>query len=442
MKKRVLATVMALLLMSATALTGCTKSVQTSSSPQAGAASSAGTKSNNDTGSVEISFWTMQLSPTFDDYLNGVIAGFEAENPNIKVNWVDVPWGDMESKILSAAASNTMPDVANLNPHFAQKLAQLGALADMDSLAGDVKNDYVEGAWNASSFEGKSFGLPWYLTTGITFYNKELFKQAGLDPEKPPVYFEDIYEIAKEIKEKTGKYGYMPMFSDGHMLEDFESGGVEIFNEDHTKINFTSDELKQTVAMYKKMFDEGLIPREAFTKGAGDMIQLYASGEVAIFQGGTSHTGMIESSSKEVYDVTGVTPQLLGKNGGKINVAVMNIVISVSSNKQEEAALFAKYLTNAENQTTFAEVSGAILPSTLASLGSPFFTATETIKDQARAMSAQQLPKSQVIFPPIKNWSELSKVLVDSVAMIILENADMDSTLEKAQTEANSILNE
>ena len=47
----------------------------------------------------EIEFWTMQLQPQFTEYFNKTIAGFEAENPGVKVRWVDVPWSAMESKI-------------------------------------------------------------------------------------------------------------------------------------------------------------------------------------------------------------------------------------------------------------------------------------------------------------------------------------------------------
>ncbi|TAF97773.1 MAG: extracellular solute-binding protein, partial [Oscillatoriales cyanobacterium] len=70
-----------------------------------------------------IEFWTMQLQPQFTEYFNKTIAGFEAENPGVKVRWVDVPWSAMESKILGAVSAKTAPDVVNLNPDFASLLA-------------------------------------------------------------------------------------------------------------------------------------------------------------------------------------------------------------------------------------------------------------------------------------------------------------------------------
>ena len=50
-------------------------------------------------GKAEVEFWTMQLSPDFDEYFNQLIAEFETENPDIAIKWQDIPWGDMETKI-------------------------------------------------------------------------------------------------------------------------------------------------------------------------------------------------------------------------------------------------------------------------------------------------------------------------------------------------------
>ena len=74
-------------------------------------------------GPQQIEFWTMQLQPDFTDYFNQLIATFEQNNPDIKVDWVDVPWADMERKILAAVSARTAPDVVNLNPTFASQLA-------------------------------------------------------------------------------------------------------------------------------------------------------------------------------------------------------------------------------------------------------------------------------------------------------------------------------
>src|SRR5690554_711761 len=86
----------------------------------------------------EITFWTLQLSPDFDDYINGVIADFEAQNPGVKVIWQDIPFDVAEQRTLTAAASNRLPDVMNLNTDYLKKLAALGVLVNMDEAAAHV----------------------------------------------------------------------------------------------------------------------------------------------------------------------------------------------------------------------------------------------------------------------------------------------------------------
>ena len=387
-----------------------------------------------------VEFWTMQLSPTFDSYLKGAITKFETENKNIKVKWVDVPWGDMEKKVMAAAASTSMPDVVNLNPQFAQKLAQSNALVDMEKSASDVKENYFKGAFAASTFNGKTFGLPWYLTTGITYFNKNLFKQAGLSTDKAPATYDEMYEAAKAIKAKTGKYGFMISFKENVGMEAFEQMGSRLFNDDYTKVNFTSKDVVDKVKFFKKMMDEGLIPKQCLTEGQATIIQMYSGGEVGMFQGGTSHASMIEKNNKQVYDNTGVGEQLVNTNG-KINEAVMNICVAESSKNKDAAVKFAKFITNASNQVEFAKVSGAIVPSTKDSIKDEFFNiATGNAKEQARTISAKQIANAKVIFPSIKNYGDIQTAFLSAVQKAISGQAAPEAALKEAEDTANKAL--
>ena len=75
----------------------------------------------------EVVFWTLQMSD-FSEYINGVISDFEAENPNIKIKWVDVPFSEGEKRTLASVLSDNPPDLVNLNPDFSATLAHKGAL--------------------------------------------------------------------------------------------------------------------------------------------------------------------------------------------------------------------------------------------------------------------------------------------------------------------------
>ena len=161
-------------------------------------------------GQQEVEFWTMQLQPDFTDYINALIADYEAQNPEVKIRWVDVPWADMQSKILTAVTAGTAPDVVNLNPDFAAQLASRNAWLSLDETLTDAdKQTYLPNIWQASSLDGKSFGIPWYLTTNVTLYNQSLLDQAGV---APPTTYAELIEVAKQVKDKTGKYAYFTTF--------------------------------------------------------------------------------------------------------------------------------------------------------------------------------------------------------------------------------------
>ena len=138
----------------------------------------------------DLEFWTMQLQPKFTAYFEQVIETFETENPEASVCWVDVPWEAMQSKILSAVSANTAPDVVNLNPDFAAQLASRNAWLDLDDkVPAEVRDRYLPNIWKASILDGKSFGIPWYLTSRVAIYNQDLLQQSGVS-EPPQTYAE------------------------------------------------------------------------------------------------------------------------------------------------------------------------------------------------------------------------------------------------------------
>ncbi|MEL7522165.1 MAG: extracellular solute-binding protein, partial [Cyanobacteria bacterium J06553_1] len=171
----------------------------------------ASTSATNADGKAEVEFWTMQLSPDFDEYFNQLIAEFETENPDIAIKWQDIPWGDMETKILAAVSAGNAPDVVNLNPNFASQLASKGAWLTLDDkLSPEEIGVYLPRIWEATQLNGESFGFPWYLTTRVTLFNTEILEAAGV--AEPPATFEELAEVAKKVKDATGKYAFFISF--------------------------------------------------------------------------------------------------------------------------------------------------------------------------------------------------------------------------------------
>lgn len=391
-------------------------------------------------GGANVEFWTMQLQPQFTNYFKSLIASFESQNPGIKVSWVDVPWTAMENKILTAVSAKTPPDVVNLNPDFASQLAGRNAWLDLDAkLPNEVRSSYLPNIWKASTLNDKSFGIPWYLTTRLTIYNTDLLKQAGIN--KPPATYPELAQVAQQIKDKTGKYAFFVTFvpqDAGEVLESFAQMGVALVDAGG-KAAFNSPQGKAVFQYWVDLYKKGLLPKETLTQGHRHAVDLYQAGETALLFSGGEFLENIGKNAPAIAKVSATAPQITGENGKK-NVAVMNVVIPRDSKQPDAALKFALFLTNDENQLSFAKAAN-VLPSTVKSLADTYFKdapANASALDKARVISAQELQQAEVLTPRLKDIKLLQKAIYENLQAAMLGEKTVDKAVEDAANEWNS----
>ncbi len=384
-----------------------------------------------------VEFWTMQLQPQFTDYFKNLIGNFESQNSGIKVNWVDVPWAAMENKILTAVSAKTPPDVVNLNPSFASQLAGRNAWLDLDGkVSNDVRSSYLPNIWKASTLNGKSFGIPWYLTTRLTIYNTDLLKQAGIN--KPPVTYAELAQAAQQIKDKTGKYAFFVTFvpqDSGEVLESFVQMGVTLIDADG-KAAFNSPQGKAAFQYWVDLYKKRLLPKEALTQGHRHAIDLYQSGETVFLASGTEFLKTIANNAPKIAQASGIAPQVTGDTGKK-NVAVMNIVIPRDTKQPDSAVKFALFLTNDENQLSFAKVAD-VLPSTVKALSNSYFKdvpANASTLEKARVITAKELQQAEILTPTLKDFNKLQKAVYENLQAAMLDQKTVDKAVEDAAQE-------
>lgn len=386
-------------------------------------------------GTPRLEFWTMQLQPKFNDYFKDAIAKFEAANPGIKVNWVDVPWGAMQGKIQAAMGAKTAPDVVNLNPDFAIQLAAKNAWLDLTPvLTKGESKEYIPSIWQAGTLDGKAFSFPWYLTTNVTIYNQELFTKAGV--AKPPTTYQELAQAAKQIKEKTGKYALFTTFvpeDSNDVLESLVQMGVQLVDK-QGKAAFNTPAGRAAFQYWVDLYKQGLLPKEALTQGHQQGIQLYQAGETAMLSAGAPFIDTIAKNAPQIAKVSAVAPQITGQTGKK-SVAVMNLVIPRSTKMSEAAVKFALFITNATNQVAFAQASDT-LPSNVKAVAE-YKTKLGSSNDksalaQGKLISADQLSQSQILIPPLKNINLLKKAIYENIQAAMLGEKTVDQAVTTA----------
>lgn len=402
------------------------------------------------TGEAELEFWTIQLQPDFTDYFNTLIGQFEAENPTLKVRWVDVPWNAMESKILTAVSAGTAPDVVNLNPKFASQLATRKAWLELDPLIDlTIRDRYLPKVWQASALKDtdgtlRSFGIPWYLTSRIAIYNQDLLKAAGVNA--PPKTYADLATIAQQVKEKTGKYAFFVTFvptDSAEVLESFVQMGVTLVDA-QGKAGFNTPAGQAAFQYWVDLYQKGLLPQEVLTQGHRRAIELYQSGETAILSSSPEFFKTIATNAPSIAAVSAASSQITGETNKK-NVAVMNLVIPNATDQPQVALDFALFITNSQNQLAFAQTAN-VLPSTLDAITAyeASLVKADTNGDpstialaEARSVSASQLKDAEVLVPVLTDGNILQKILYENLQAAMLQEKTVAQALADAESEWN-----
>jgi putative chitobiose transport system substrate-binding protein len=396
----------------------------------------------------EIEFWTMQLKPQFTQYFDRLNSSFTTKDKTVKLRWVDIPWSAMESKILTAISAKTAPDVVNLNPNFASQLATRNAWLNLnDKVSPAVKNTYLPKIWQASSIETcqenrctqTTFGLPWYLTTRVTIYNQQLFQRAGI--KQPPKTYAELATVAKQIKEKTGKYAFFVTFvpgDSGEVLESLVQMGVDLVDKSG-KAAFHTPAGIEAFRYWVDLYHQQLLPPEVLTQGHRQGVELYSAGETALLSSGAEFLQTISNNAPTIAQVSAAAPQITGKTGKK-NVAVMNLVIPRDTDKADEALKYALYVTNTDNQLQFAKEAN-VLPSTVGAVEKYIqdlaTQPTSTPVEQARKVSAMQLKDAEILIPVMDNSQLLQKIIYENLQAAMFKEKTIEQAVQDAASQWN-----
>ena len=362
---------------------------------------------------TQVEFWTISLAPLFNDEMNRLVAQFEKENPNVELKWVDVPATAMEQKLLAAVASGRPPAAVNLSSDMAVKLVQQGALEALD-LSAAQKKLYFPSPLNTFTFDGKVMGVPWYWAPKVVAYNTEIFRKAGLDPNNPPRTIQTLIAAAKQIKDRTGMYGFMPNINGINMLFLFQEAGLPILKGD--KAVFNSPEHVKLLQTYVDLYKKGYIPEDTMRRGFTAATELFSAGKLGMLITGPQFILRVANDNKAIYDITKVAPYPINIAGNVIHTPLMGFTVPKGVRDKALAQKLALFLTNDVNQLQFSKVTKTTFPSTVKASTDKFFKqGGNNATDQGKLVSSTELKKAKDLTLVYPDASKLNKVFKDNV---------------------------
>lgn len=374
----------------------------------------------------EVVFWTLQMND-FAPYINGIIKEFETQNPDIKIKWIDVPFSEGEKRTLASVLSDTPPDLINLNPDFTALLAQRGALYEIDTaLTGEFNQEILE----TLKYNGKLYSLPWYATSAVTIYNKDMVNKSGV---KVPKTYEELGKIAPQIR-KTGAYAMLPNITENDtMLRILNKYGI------NSADNINSEKSAEVFDYFKNLYEKDLIPKEAITQTHREALEKYMAEKIVFFQAGANFLTMIKENAPSTYVKTDVAPQIVGELRQN-DFSLMNFVIPQRAKHKDEALKFALFLTNEKNQLELAKLTN-VLATNQKTLQNDFYTKYDKndLTSKARVISASQLNHVKPALITERNQKEINTIINTAVQQILLNKNTTKEILDDVSRKWKSL---
>ncbi|WP_027480981.1 ABC transporter substrate-binding protein [Deinococcus pimensis] len=390
---------------------------------------------------VQLEFWTQSLAPLFNDEMNRLVAEYEKQNPNVDVKWVDVPANAIEQKLLASVAAGRPPAVVNLNADMTVKMRDQGALETLNDIGDKTLKTYFPGALSTFTFENKVYGLPWYWAPKVVAYNTEIFKKAGLDPNNPPRTIQTLIAAAKQIKDKTGMYGFMPNINNINFLFLFQEYGLPILDKGGKKAVFNSPQHVRVLQEYVDLYKKGYIPEDTMRRGFVGATELYGAGKLGMLITGPQFILRVENDNKTVYGQTKVAPYPLNLAGNVIHTPLMAMSVPKGVQNKAEAMKLAAFITNDVNQLQFSKVTKTTFPSTIKSSTNAFFKqGGDNAIDQGRLVSSTELKKARDLTVVVPDASKLFKAFKDNIEAAMAGNKSAQQALDEIVRVWNSSL--
>ncbi|SEN40343.1 ABC transporter substrate-binding protein [Lihuaxuella thermophila] len=310
-------------------------------------------------GRVQIDFWSFWGSETRRPVIEKIVDDFNKSQDKIFVKYTFIPFGDIWTKELAAVAAGNPPDVVISDlgklKHRAQKnqVENLGPYVKNDP---SIKDRFLPQAWEAVLYNNEPYALPFNLDTYMLFYNKDLFKEAGLDPDKPPKTWDEALEYSHKLDKKNGnKYeriGFYPLWDAGPDIWMVNADGEPYFDK-NDKSMIADPENAEALKWIKKFNEKyGLNTIDAFKGEFGQkQSEPFISQKVAMYVKNTTFYTQIRDYGKGMNFGVAPLPERKPGSGHYSWSSGFVAEIPKGSKHVKEAYEFIKYLTDVEAQT-------------------------------------------------------------------------------------------
>jgi ABC-type sugar transport system permease subunit/ABC-type glycerol-3-phosphate transport system substrate-binding protein len=260
--------------------------------------------------------WGLQAGPETAG-LNAQVAEFEKRNPDIDVSLLSMGAGAMNpQKLMTSIVGGVPPDLINQDRFTIGDWASRDAFQPLDKFLEEEKDtaqpvkaeDFYPAAWKEAVYKGRVYAIPTGVDDRMLFYSRKAFREAGLDPNKPPRTWAELKDYAKKLTKRNDKGGYervgfIPNWGDSWLyLYSWQNGG-EFMSPDGRTCTLDNPRTVESLDYMKEMYD---------LLGGYDKVSIFQSGFQSNEQDPffTGKIGMVINGSWSLNSIARYAPDL------------------------------------------------------------------------------------------------------------------------------------
>jgi multiple sugar transport system substrate-binding protein len=296
-----------------------------------------------------------------------LIAGFEQENPGIRVRIEQLPWSAAHEKLLTAFAGDATPDVTQLGNTWLPEFVALGALAPLDARVQAsrevVAADYFQGIWDTNVVDGHTWGLPWYVDTRLLFYRRDLLAQAGFDaPPRDWAEWHACWWPSRIGWGRTSSALLLPLNEYDPLVALSLQQDEALLRDGGRYGNFRSAGFRRTLHFYLSMYERQLAP-PASSNEIANVWNEFGRGYFSFYITGPWNIGEFRRRLPAALQSSWATAPLPGPNGPGASIAGgSSLAVFKRSDRQDAAWKLVEYLSRPAVQQRFHAITGNLPP--------------------------------------------------------------------------------
>jgi multiple sugar transport system substrate-binding protein len=298
--------------------------------------SKVGTSSSPDDG-TQLTMWVRSATDQFSQRL---VDAYNASHKN-HVALTIIPNDNYLTKVGAAAGSHSLPDILASDVVYTPNYTKQGLFAD---LTDDVKalpffGSIAKSHIDVATYQNKIYAVPHKLDSSVLFYNKDLFQQAGLDPNKPPTNFADILTDAQKITalghgvtgfDIAGSCGGCGVYT---LFPYVWAAGEQVLSDGGKKVDLNTPAFKAVFTLYKQLTDQKLVASSDKSQDGSTWPANFEAGKVGMLPLGSPIVGDLLKQTKFQW---GVTP-LMAPDGSATSTFIGGDVAGISATSKHKA---------------------------------------------------------------------------------------------------------